>query len=46
MVESYLESRHFVVEDTLKMIDESFQWRKEINVNGKLFKVKVLVLLP
>ncbi|XP_053483788.1 motile sperm domain-containing protein 2 [Ictalurus furcatus] len=33
LVESYLTWRQFVVEDTLKMIDESFQWRKEFNLN-------------
>ncbi|XP_029924837.1 motile sperm domain-containing protein 2-like isoform X2 [Myripristis murdjan] len=33
LVESYLEWRHFVVEDALKMIDESLRWRKELNVN-------------
>nr|XP_033804579.1 motile sperm domain-containing protein 2 isoform X2 [Geotrypetes seraphini] len=32
-VESYLTWRHNVVDDTLKMIDESFQWRKEFAVN-------------
>lgn len=32
-VESYLIWRHDVVDETLKMIDESFQWRKEISVN-------------
>ncbi|XP_030057432.1 motile sperm domain-containing protein 2 isoform X2 [Microcaecilia unicolor] len=32
-VESYLAWRHNVVDDTLKMIDESFQWRKEFSVN-------------
>lgn len=35
-VENYLIWRHDVVDDTLKMIDESFQWRKEYTVNGKL----------
>lgn len=34
LVESYLTWRHFVVDDTLKMIDESFQWRKEFQLNG------------
>ncbi|XP_016104834.1 motile sperm domain-containing protein 2-like [Sinocyclocheilus grahami] len=34
LVEGYLTWRHFVVEDTLKMIDESLQWRKEFNLNG------------
>ncbi|KAF7663096.1 hypothetical protein LDENG_00218450 [Lucifuga dentata] len=33
LVERYLDWRHFVVEDTLKMIHESFLWRKEMNVN-------------
>ncbi|XP_006088654.2 motile sperm domain-containing protein 2 isoform X1 [Myotis lucifugus] len=32
-VESYLCWRHDVVDETLKMIDESFQWRKEMAVN-------------
>uniref|UniRef100_A0A4W5R8C5 Motile sperm domain containing 2 n=1 Tax=Hucho hucho TaxID=62062 RepID=A0A4W5R8C5_9TELE len=32
-VDGYLEWRHFVVEDTLKMIDESLQWRKEFKLN-------------
>lgn len=35
-VESYLLGRHNVVDETLKMLDESFQWRKEFSVNGKL----------
>ncbi|KAM4602186.1 motile sperm domain-containing protein 2-like [Polymixia lowei] len=29
----YLEWRHYVVEDALKMIDESLQWRKALRVN-------------
>ncbi|XP_016345267.1 motile sperm domain-containing protein 2 [Sinocyclocheilus anshuiensis] len=33
LVEGYLTWRHFVVEDTLKMIDESLQWRKEFTLN-------------
>ncbi|XP_050975301.1 motile sperm domain-containing protein 2 [Labeo rohita] len=33
LVEGYLTWRNFVVEDTLKMIDESLQWRKEFNLN-------------
>lgn len=33
LVDGYLEWRHFVVEDTLKMIDESLQWRKEFKLN-------------
>ena len=32
-VESYLAWRHNVVDETLKMLDESFQWRKEMAVN-------------
>ncbi|KAK7796864.1 hypothetical protein U0070_021147 [Myodes glareolus] len=32
-VESYLLGRHNVVDETLKMLDESFQWRKEFSVN-------------
>ncbi|XP_069746035.1 motile sperm domain-containing protein 2 isoform X4 [Narcine bancroftii] len=32
-VESYLQWRHYSVDDTLKMIDESFQWRKEYSVH-------------
>ncbi|XP_073421342.1 motile sperm domain-containing protein 2 [Dendrobates tinctorius] len=32
-VESYLLWRHNVTDDALKMIDESFRWRKEININ-------------
>nr|XP_031527026.1 motile sperm domain-containing protein 2 isoform X2 [Vicugna pacos] len=32
-VESYLLWRHNVVDETLKMLDESFQWRKEMSVN-------------
>ncbi|XP_069617144.1 motile sperm domain-containing protein 2 isoform X2 [Ranitomeya imitator] len=32
-VESYLLMRHNVADDALKMIDESFRWRKEININ-------------
>ncbi|XP_073767930.1 motile sperm domain-containing protein 2 isoform X1 [Danio rerio] len=33
LVEGYLTWRHFIVEDTLKMIDESLQWRREFSVN-------------
>ncbi|XP_061735089.1 motile sperm domain-containing protein 2 [Nerophis ophidion] len=33
MVEGYLMWRLYVVDDTLKMIDESFRWRKEYGVN-------------
>uniref|UniRef100_A0A668AKA1 Motile sperm domain containing 2 n=1 Tax=Myripristis murdjan TaxID=586833 RepID=A0A668AKA1_9TELE len=32
-VEGYLTWRIYVVDDTLKMIDESFQWRKDLGVN-------------
>ena len=27
--------RQFSIDDALKMIDESFQWRKEYGVNGR-----------
>ncbi|KAM8749419.1 motile sperm domain-containing protein 2 [Acanthopagrus schlegelii] len=33
VVEGYLTWRIYVVDDALKMIDESFQWRKEFGVN-------------
>ncbi|KAB5576661.1 hypothetical protein PHYPO_G00200260 [Pangasianodon hypophthalmus] len=33
LVESYLTWRQFVVDDTLKMIDDSFQWRKDFQLN-------------
>lgn len=33
LVDGYLEWRHFEVEETLKMIDESLQWRKEFKLN-------------
>ncbi|KAM9709413.1 motile sperm domain-containing protein 2 [Menidia menidia] len=33
LVEGYLTWRLYVVDDALKMIDESFQWRKEFCVN-------------
>ncbi|XP_061579379.1 motile sperm domain-containing protein 2 [Cololabis saira] len=33
VVEGYLEWRHYVIDDTLKMIDDSFLWRKEYGVN-------------
>ncbi|KPP78327.1 hypothetical protein Z043_102174 [Scleropages formosus] len=33
LVDGYLTWRFFVVDDALKMIDESFQWRKEFRVN-------------
>lgn len=42
-VESYLFWRHDAVDETLKMIDESFQWRKEMSVNGKLFNLTLTV---
>uniref|UniRef100_A0A8D0GQ74 Motile sperm domain containing 2 n=1 Tax=Sphenodon punctatus TaxID=8508 RepID=A0A8D0GQ74_SPHPU len=32
-VDSYLIWRHDIMDDTLKMIDESFQWRKEFTVH-------------
>ncbi|XP_032889248.1 motile sperm domain-containing protein 2 isoform X2 [Amblyraja radiata] len=32
-IESYLHWRHYNVDDTLKMIDESFQFRKEFSVH-------------
>ncbi|KAM3857103.1 motile sperm domain-containing protein 2-like [Diretmus argenteus] len=32
LVEGYLEWRQYVLGDALKMIDESLQWRKELNV--------------
>lgn len=35
VVEGYLTWRIYVVDDALKMIDESFQWRKEFGVNGR-----------
>uniref|UniRef100_A0A8C4SK72 CRAL-TRIO domain-containing protein n=1 Tax=Erpetoichthys calabaricus TaxID=27687 RepID=A0A8C4SK72_ERPCA len=33
LVHNYLQWRLFNMDDTLKMIDESFQWRKEYRVN-------------
>ncbi|XP_046903625.1 motile sperm domain-containing protein 2 [Hypomesus transpacificus] len=33
LVEGYLTWRQFSIDDALKMIDESFQWRKEYGVN-------------
>ena len=33
-VASYLEAKRHVVADTVKMIDESLQWRNEFSVNG------------
>lgn len=38
LVEGYLQWRLYVVDDALKMIDESLQWRKEYGVNGKRHK--------
>lgn len=35
LVDGYLTWRHHVVDDALKMIDESFQWRKEYTLNGR-----------
>lgn len=34
LVEGYLMWRIYVVDDALKMIDESLQWRKEFGLNG------------
>lgn len=34
LVAAYLEWRQHVVADAVKMIDESFHWRKELSVNG------------
>lgn len=42
-IESYLYWRHNVIDETLKMLDESFQWRKEMTVNGKLFNLTLTV---
>lgn len=36
LVEGYLAWRLNVVDDALKMIDDSFLWRKEFSVNGKM----------
>lgn len=36
LVDGYLDWRHYVLEDTLKMIDESLKWRKEFELNGGL----------
>ncbi|XP_056145375.1 motile sperm domain-containing protein 2 [Lampris incognitus] len=33
LVEGYLTWRHYVVDEALKMIDESLQWRKEFGLN-------------
>lgn len=35
LVEGYLTWRLYSVDEALKMIDESFQWRKEYGLNGK-----------
>lgn len=35
LVEGYLQWRLYVIDDALKMIDESLQWRKEYGLNGK-----------
>lgn len=45
-VESYLVWRHNIVDETLKMLDESFQWRKEMCVNGKTFNLTLTVYGP
>lgn len=42
LVEGYLTWRLFVVEDALKMIDESLQWRKEFCVNGMMHLIAQL----
>ncbi|TRZ00090.1 hypothetical protein DNTS_004641 [Danionella cerebrum] len=42
LVEGYLVWRHFNVDEALKMIDESLQWRKEFNLNV-WFRVKLHV---
>lgn len=34
LMEGYLMWRIYVVDDALKMIDESLQWRKEYGLNG------------
>lgn len=34
LVEGYLMWRIYVVDDALKMIDDSLQWRKEFGLNG------------
>ncbi|KAJ8003484.1 hypothetical protein DPEC_G00148790 [Dallia pectoralis] len=33
LIDGYLDCCHFVIEETLKMIDDSLQWRKEFNLN-------------
>lgn len=35
LMEGYLTWRIYVVDEALKMIDESLQWRKEFGLNGK-----------
>lgn len=35
LVEAYLTWRLFSVDDALKMIDDSFMWRKEFSLNGE-----------
>lgn len=38
LVEGYLTWRIYVVDDALKMIDDSLQWRKEFGLNGTTLK--------
>lgn len=38
-VDNFLIWRDDDVDDALKMIDESFQWRKEYTVHGKMFGI-------
>ncbi len=45
LVEGYLAWRQFVVEDTLKMMDESLQWRKEFTLNGEYVQYVALMML-
>ncbi|KAG7253675.1 hypothetical protein CRUP_024673, partial [Coryphaenoides rupestris] len=40
LVAGYLEGKHDVVADAVKMIDESLQWRKELSVNV-WFRLKI-----
>lgn len=44
LVEGYLTWRLFVVDDALKMIDESLQWRREFGVNGMMHLIAPLYL--
>lgn len=38
-VDNFLIWRHDSIDETLKMIDESFQWRKEYAVHGKMLSI-------